>query len=161
LILVFDDLHWANDESLNLLTYLIENLSAPILLLCIGRPELFARRDAWTRHGGQRHTVLSLAPLSETDSAVLMHDLLSPCGEDPKVGDLVDAACTLAGGNPALLEHMVRVYLDMGVLEASETLGQDETWRIHADKISSVKLPLTVDEAVQARISALSQAERL
>lgn len=169
LVLVFDDMQWANDESLDKLAYLVENLRAPVLVVCIARPEMMARRDGWLRHGGDRHSLVELSPLSENDAAAVMQDLLSPCGEATAVDELIDAACNVAGGNPALLEQMVRIYLDTGVLEAQdgwsaaaadEGWGDDEKWIIHLDKLASARLPLTVEDAVQARIAALSPQER-
>jgi tetratricopeptide (TPR) repeat protein len=161
LVLVFDDQQWAQDESLDLVAYLIENLRAPVLIVCIARPEMLARRDGWLRHGGERHKALELSPLTEHEAAAAMQDLLSPCGEgDPAaVEELIDAACTLAGGNPALLEQMVRIYLDTGVLEIADDFD-DEKWSIHLEKLEHVRLPLTVQDAVQARIAALATAER-
>jgi tetratricopeptide (TPR) repeat protein len=158
-ILVLDDLQWGQDETLDLVTYLVENVKAPMLVICIARPELGARRDGWSRQGGAHHRVVTLAPLSETDGAAVMHDLLAPCGDDEAVEDLVDAACTLAGGNPALLEQMVRIYLDTGVLEATDDFD-DEKWNIHIEKLETVRLPLTVEDAVQARIASLAREER-
>ena len=160
IVLVFDDLHSAHDDSLDLLAYLIESLRAPILLVCIGRAELVARRDGWARHGGASHQVIELSPLSDTDAAAVMHDLLAPCGDDEAALDLVDAACTLAGGNPALLERMVRIFLDMGVLEQTDEFAEADVWKIHVDKLAEVRLPLTVEDAVHARIAALSPDER-
>src|SRR5207245_2380086 len=109
----------------------------------------------WLKHGGERHSLVELSPLSDNDAASVMHDLLSPCGDATAVEDLIDAACTLAGGNPALLEQMVRIYLDTGVLEAAgaavppeDDWGDEERWTIHLDKLASVRLPLTVEDAV-------------
>ena len=163
IVLVFDDLHWAHDDSLDLLAFLIETLRAPILILCIGRPELVARRDGWSRHGGSRHKVIELTPLGDADAAGVMHDMLAPCGDDEAVEDLVDAACTSSpGGNPALLERMVRIFLDMGVLENADEFSETDIWKIHVDKLANVRLPLTVEDAVHARIAALiaRRAER-
>jgi tetratricopeptide (TPR) repeat protein len=160
IVLVLDDLHWAHDDSLDLLAYLIESLHAPILLVCIGRPELVAKRDGWAKRGGGQHAVIELSPLSDTDAAAVMHDLLSPCGDAEGVEDLIDAACTLAGGNPALLERMVRIFLDMGVLENTDEFAESDVWTIHVDKLANVRLPLTVEDAVHARIAALSHEER-
>jgi tetratricopeptide (TPR) repeat protein len=161
IVLVLDDLHWAHDDSLDLLAFLIETLRAPILLLCIGRPELVARRDGWSRHGGSLHKLIELSPLSDVDAAAVMHDLLAPCGDDEAVEDLVDAACTLAGGNPALLERMLRIFLDMGVLENEDEFLESEVWKIHVDQLANVRLPLTVEDAVHARIAALTSEERV
>jgi tetratricopeptide (TPR) repeat protein len=159
LALVFDDLQWAHDDSLDLLAYLLETLRGPLLVVCIGRAELLARRDGWRRLGGERHTLVELSPLSEVDSAAVMQDLLSPCGEEADVEALVDEAVTLAGGNPALLEQMVRIYHDAGVLEVVDEF-EDERWKVHAEKLDQVQVPLTVQDAVQARIAALAPEER-
>jgi tetratricopeptide (TPR) repeat protein/type II secretory pathway predicted ATPase ExeA len=159
LVLVFDDLQFSHDDSLELLAYLVENLQGPIVIFCMGRPELLARRDGWRRHGSDRHSVLELSPLGDVESAAVMQDLLSPCGEEPAVEELVDEAVDLAGGNPSLLEQIVRIYHDTGVLEITDDF-EDERWTIHADKLAHVKLPLSVQDAVQARIAALAPEER-
>jgi tetratricopeptide (TPR) repeat protein len=158
-VLVFDDLQWAHDDSLELLASLVETLRAPILLVCIARPEMLVRRDDWRRRGGERHAIIDLSPLGDADAAAVMHDLLSPCGEPQELDQLVDEAVALAGGNPALLEQIVRVYHETGVLEATEQF-EDEHWTIHPDKLEGVKLPLSVQDAVQARIAALAVEER-
>ncbi len=54
---------------------------------------------------------------------------------------------------------MVRIYHDSGVLEVTDDF-EDERWSVHADKLANVKLPLTVQDAVQARIAALVAEER-
>ncbi|HEY8074806.1 MAG TPA: tetratricopeptide repeat protein [Labilithrix sp.] len=160
IVLVFDDLHWAHDESLDLLAYLVGTLEAPVLTLCLGRPELLAKRDDWSSHGCARHQVVELSPLSETDSARVMEELLAPAGDAAGVEELVEGACTLAGGNPALLERMVNIFHDMGVVEVKDEFAEVEQWTVHVDKLSEVKLPLTVEDAIQARIAALAPNER-
>ena len=175
LVLVLDDLQWAHEESLELLAYLVDNLEARALIIAVGRPELLARRDDWhlraggastgatgSPAGGSRHTLIELAPLSEMDASAVMHDLLSPCGDVAAAEELVDAACNLAGGNPALLEQMLRIYLDLGVLEPAhvDELTDEDKWNVHLEKMDEVKLPLTVEDAVTARIASLTQDER-
>jgi tetratricopeptide (TPR) repeat protein len=159
LILVFDDLQWAHDDSLELLAYLVENLRGPILLVCAARPEMLTRHDGWKRYGGDRHVVCELGPLDESDAAAFVRDLLAPCGDAVEIEELADTAVTLAGGNPALLEQIVRIYHDAGVLEATDDF-EDERWIIRADKLAGVQLPLTVQDAVQARIAALVRDDR-
>jgi tetratricopeptide (TPR) repeat protein len=160
IVLVFDDLHNAHDESLDLLGHLVDTLDAPILLLCLARPDMIAHRDDWRRHGGSRHRLVELSPLSETDSARVMEELLAPCGEVEGVEELVESAVTLAGGNPALLERTVRIFLDLGVIEVEDEFAEIERWRVHIDRLANVKLPLTVEDAIQARIAALAPPER-
>lgn len=160
IVLVFDDLQHAHDDSLELLAHLVDTLAAPALVVCVARPEMLARRDGWSRHGGARHKVIELSPLSDTDASAVMQELLAPCGEAPEVDELVDAACTLAGGNPALLERMVRIFHDIGVVRVEDSFSEVERWTVHADRLAEVRLPLTVEDAVQARIAALTPAER-
>jgi tetratricopeptide (TPR) repeat protein len=160
IVLVFDDLHFAHEESLDLLEHLIGGIDAPILMLCLARPDMIAKRDGWSKHGGARHKIVELSPLSDTDAARVMEDLLAPCGEADGIEELVDAACTLAGGNPALLERMVRIFHDMNVVEVQDEFAEVETWVIHVDRLSEVRLPLTVEDAIQARIAALAPPER-
>ena len=159
LVLVFDDLHYAHDDSLDLLEHLVHAVSGPILIVRVARSELVARRDGWKRNDA-KHTTVEISPLSETDAAAMIQDLLAPCGEGEAVEDLIDAACTLAGGNPALLEQMVRIYHDMGVLEIADPLAEEEVWKIHPEKVTSVKLPITIEDAITARIAALAPSER-
>jgi tetratricopeptide (TPR) repeat protein len=159
LVLVFDDLQWAHDDSLDLLAYLVDSLRAPIVLVCIARSEMITRREGWQRHGAQNHVLIELPPLSDAEAEALVRDLLAPCGEDPAVDELVDEAVVLAGGNPALLEQIVRIYHDTGVLEITDDFG-DEHWSIHPGRLAQVKLPLSVRDAVQARISSLTPDER-
>ncbi len=157
LVLVLDDLQWAHEESLELLAYLVDGLEARALIIAVGRPELLARRDDWRGKAPGRHTIIELAPLSEIDASAVMHDLLSPCGDEAATEELVDAACNLAGGNPALLEQMLRIYLDLGVLVPAhvDELTDEDRWIVHLEKMDEVKLPLTVEDAVTARIATL------
>jgi tetratricopeptide (TPR) repeat protein len=159
LVLLFDELHWAEDDTLDLLSYLVETLQGPIFLICLAKGDLLARRDGWRRLGGDRHTLIELPALADADAAAMMHDLLAPCGGAPEVTDLVEAAVTLAGGNPALLEQIVRIYQEKGVLEVGDEF-EDEHWTIELPKLAQVKLPLTVQDAVQARVAALAPRER-
>ncbi len=168
LTLVFDDLQHAHREALELLAHLTQSVNAPILFLCLGRSQFVSRFDGWpvsSRAGSrdvitqERHSSLELTPLSETDAAAVMQDLLSPCGDDPNVEELVEGACNLAGGNPALLEQMVSVFQEMKVIEA-DPFAENDQWTIHIDRIEDVRLPMSVEDAVQARIAALSPEER-
>jgi tetratricopeptide (TPR) repeat protein len=160
IVLVLDDLHAAQEESLDLIAHLIDGLRAPILIVALARPELKTTHETWVKNGEGRHTTIELFPLSDADSAEVMDDLLSPCGDTEDTEALVDSACTLAGGNPALLEQMVRIFLDRGVLEPHSDGGEDERWVVHHERLAEVRLPLTVEEAVQARIAALTPGER-
>ncbi|MBW2529403.1 MAG: tetratricopeptide repeat protein [Deltaproteobacteria bacterium] len=158
LIMVFDDLHLAHDDSLALLRYLLEYLQARVLVLCSARTELTSRYEDWDRIAEDRHDLLELDTLDDADATEMMEALLKPCSAD--VQPLVDAARSFAGGNPMMLEQMVRIYHDVGVLEEQQTATGEPQWAVHLDKLSSARLPMTIDDAVNARIAALDGEEK-
>jgi tetratricopeptide (TPR) repeat protein len=156
--LIFEDLHAAHDDSLALLRYLLEYLSGPILVICAARPELLLRHEDWARAGEARHRVLELPALAEAEASAMMRALLAPCEGGPPA-KLVEAACSLAGGSPLLLEQMVRIYVDTGVLEDQSLLSEQPRWQANLEKLASATLPQTVEDAVNARLATLSSDE--
>lgn len=158
LVLVFDDLHLAHEDSLSLLRYLLEYLQARVLVVCSARSELISRYEDWDRIAEDRHDVLEIGTLDDADATAMMEALLKPCNGD--IRPLVEAACSFAGGNPMMLEQMVRIYHDVGVLQELSDGASGVTWAINLDKLSSARLPMTIDDAVNARIAALEPEER-
>ncbi|MBI2393271.1 MAG: tetratricopeptide repeat protein [Deltaproteobacteria bacterium] len=175
LTIVLEDLHNAHDDSLEIIEYLAAHVQAPLMMVVTARPELLARRAGWTAIAGERHSTLEVGPLPDLDAQRMMEQLLAPVtasGGAAGAGDgdeipqeLIDAAVDMAGGNPALLEKMVRILHDSGVLTAEDMPTDDpdiheERWHVNLDRLSAVSLPLNVQEAVSARLSALSPTER-
>ena len=111
LVLVFEDLHWADDGMLDFVDYLAEWADqVPLLVVGTARPELLARRPGWG--GGKPNAVtLSLAPLSEQDTARLIGLLLSrPVLEAGQQAVLL----AQAGGNPLYAEQYVQMMDEQG-----------------------------------------------
>lgn len=161
LALMFEDLHFAHEDSLDLLRYLLEYLSGPILIVCTARPELLLRYEDWPRFGEPRHELISLGLLSDEDSAALMKELLAPAAQNGLVPRaLVDTALSFAGGNPQLLEQMLRMYKERGVLTEEDDFSEETRFRVHLDKLSSARLPITVEDAIDARLAALLPEEK-
>ncbi|HEY3669141.1 MAG TPA: tetratricopeptide repeat protein, partial [Polyangiaceae bacterium] len=154
LCLVCEDVHAADEDSIELLRYLIENLKGPIVIACLARPEFLARHEGWREIGGARHEVIELGAVTAHESTEIMGALLSKSqgGAAPR---LIDAAVGMAGGTPGLLEHMVRIFFDSGVLR-----DNGDTWAVDLDRLANARLPLTVADAVAARIAALSARDR-
>ena len=77
LVLVFEDLHWADDSLLDFIDHLVDwATGVPLLVVCTARPELLARRLGWG--GGKPNAAtISLSPLSDDDTARLVHALSS------------------------------------------------------------------------------------
>lgn len=151
IVIAFDDLHHAQDDALELVEYLAGSLrDTSVLILVAARPELLARRVDWAKGS----TRMELAPLTSDDAASLLLKLLEPAGDVPN--ELVDTAVDVAAGSPYLLEQMVRTYFDAGVLR----VGEAGAWEVDLDRLDDAQLPLTVEQAISARISSLAPAER-
>ena len=108
-VLVLEDLHWADDELLDFVDYLVDwATGVPILIVCTSRPELLERRPAWG--GGKLNaTTLSLAPLSDADTTRLLAGLLArPLLPADTQNDLL----ARSGGNPLYAEHYARMLLE-------------------------------------------------
>ena len=159
--LVLEDLHFAHEDSLSLLRYLLEYVTGPILVLVAAREELLARDEDWSTVGERRHTVIELGTLAEADAAAMMEALLAPCATEGQVPrELVESACTFAAGNPLYLEQMVRIFHDTGVLHEEASLTEEHVWTVHVDKLHTARLPLTIEDAVNARLAALDAEEK-
>lgn len=154
--LIVDDLDRASDDALDLGRAVFTSLrDAPIFILAAARPDLLVRRPDWAAApDGVDLRVQELSPLRPDDAGKLVLRLLDPLGDPPE--ELVDAAVDVSGGSPALLEQMVRAYVASGVV-AREPDGR---WQAHVERLDDAQLPLSVEDAVAARIGALSPIER-
>jgi tetratricopeptide (TPR) repeat protein len=138
LVLVFEDLHFADDGLLDFVDHLVDWASGvPILVVGTARPELLGRRPGWG--GGKPNALtLSLSPLADAETAQLVHSLL----DRPVLpADVQETLLERAGGNPLYAEEFVRLLDERG---ASEELP----------------LPETVQGLIAARIDALPREEK-
>jgi len=158
LVIVFEDLERADDRSLDRLQALAGELAeGPLLIVATARPEFLVRRPSW---GEGNHTRVDLGPLARPELAALMRAML---GDDELVPAFVDRAAAESAGNPALLEQLLRVYQQHGILsvenQASARVG-GRGWMIDLERVARETMALTPEEAAQKRIAALSDAER-
>ncbi len=153
LTLVLEDFQWAHEDSLELVQHLVKTMrEVPLLLIIVARPQLMTRSPSWME--GQGESIrFDLGPLSHDQASELVRTLLKPTGKPPE--EMVEAAVELAGGNPYLLEQMVRAFIRGGALK----VRTDGTWDVDLSKLDAAQLPLSVDDAINARISALTTAE--
>jgi len=106
LVLVFEDLHWADDALLDFVDHVADWASGvPILIVGTARPELLSRRPGWG--GGKPNALtLSLSPLTDDETARLVHALLArPVLQAEVQATLLERA----GGNPLYAEEFVRL----------------------------------------------------
>jgi class 3 adenylate cyclase/tetratricopeptide (TPR) repeat protein len=117
LVLVFEDLHWAEEEMLDLVEHLADSVrDVPILIICLARNDLLDRRRGWG--GGKvRASAIELQALSRGDSETLV-DAFS-CGAPAALTPERRAAVLdTTEGNPLFLEETVRMLLESGAAGA-------------------------------------------
>jgi class 3 adenylate cyclase/tetratricopeptide (TPR) repeat protein len=123
LVLVFEDLHWADEALLDFVDELVDwATGVPLLVICTARPELLTGRPGWG--GGKPNAVtISLSPLSDEATARLVHALL-----DRAVLPAETQAALLAhaGGNPLYAEEFARLSQERG-LEGGEEIALPES----------------------------------
>ncbi len=136
LILLFEDIHWAEPPLLDLIEHLADWVRAPVLVLCLARPELLDARPGWG--GGRvRSTAIELDPLSEDESAELVEQLLDQLagasGERPV--SLPQEALERAEGNPLFVEETIRMFLESGTSDDSADRVPDTLQALIAARI--------------------------
>ncbi len=150
LVLVFEDLHWADDGLLDFVDYLVEwAAGVPLLVVCVARPELLTRRPGWGG-GKPNSTTLSLAPLSRDETALLLAALLE---QAVLPVELQTELLARAEGNALYAEEYVRMLQDRGHLHR-----EDGRWRF--EQAENFPLPESVQGLVAARLDALPAEEK-
>ncbi len=153
-VLQLEDLHWADNESLDFLNFLCEvNRDVALLILSFSRPSLFERRTDWPGIGGI-HQRINLRPLDNTDSRLLANELLKKLPEVPAaLRELVTGG---SEGNPFYMEELVKMLIDRGAIQTKAN-----GWTLNAEKLLSTQVPSTLTGVLQARLDGLPAAERL
>jgi class 3 adenylate cyclase/tetratricopeptide (TPR) repeat protein len=147
LVIVFEDLHWADDGLLDFIDHLVEWASGvPLLIICTARPELLERRPGWSETRENALT-LSLSALTDDDTSALVGSLL----EDNVLPERAwSALLSRAGGNPLYAGEYVRMLVDQGLV-APGANGAPE---------GELPLPGSIQAIIAARLDALPAAEK-
>src|SRR3954453_19517585 len=149
-VVVVEDIHWADPALLDLLEELTDRVSGPVVFLCPSRPDLTATRPGWG--GGRRNTSsVALDPLTAEESDELIRALLAVDDLPPSVHDRI---LERAEGNPFFLEEIVRRLVDGGLIEYV-----DDRWRA-TEGIEEVEIPDTVQAVLAARIDLLDPNDK-
>ncbi|MBN1966889.1 MAG: AAA family ATPase, partial [Anaerolineae bacterium] len=148
--LFLEDLHWADDRSLDLVTHLLAEIPAGrLLVIGLARPALFERHPDW----GAGWTRLDLVPLAEADSRALVADILQKALSVPD--DLRDLIVRGAEGNPFYVEELIKMLLDDGVI-----VRDPSGWRVELARLKAIRVPPTLTGVLQARLDGLPGEER-
>lgn len=152
-VIFLDDIHWADDRSLDLVEMLSQACEAsPILIVALARPVLLEQRPAWGE-GQASHTRLLLTPLTSRESRQLIDEILRNAGTVPKA--LKELIVGRAEGNPFFVEELIKILIDQRIL-----LPGAEAWTIDESRLEEVEVPTTLIGVLQARLDSLSPSER-
>jgi class 3 adenylate cyclase/tetratricopeptide (TPR) repeat protein len=135
-VFVFEDIHWAQPSEIALLEYLAQHVrDSPVMIVAAARPELLDTHATWGT-GLTAQTTIPLDPLQSQDAETLAAHVVRVMGDEEfDMAHIVDTA----GGNPLFLEELSASMVELGATK---------------------DLPVTVREAIAARIDALPTEAR-
>jgi class 3 adenylate cyclase/tetratricopeptide (TPR) repeat protein len=137
LVLVFEDLHWADGDLLDFIEHVLEWANeVPLLVVCSARPELLETRPGW---GANRpnSSMIVLSVLRDEDVAQIVTALLGSSGLSAETRGVLLAQ---AAGNPLYAEQYTRLFLELGRVDEAQ--------------------PATLQGLIAARLDALSPADK-
>jgi class 3 adenylate cyclase/predicted ATPase len=135
-VLAFEDLHWTDPTSLDLLCSLAERgAHAPLFIIATARPEF---RPPWSLRS--HHRVISLSPLDRADVARMVGEL---AGRDPLSKEVVDGVSERTGGVPLFVEEVTRLLLERGAAGGLQAI------------------PPTLQQSLAARLDRLGEAREV
>jgi tetratricopeptide (TPR) repeat protein len=148
-VLVFEDVHWADEGLLEFIDHLTAwATGAPLLIVCTARPAIFERHSGWgTAHANS--TLVTLSPLSDDETSAVVTALLGEGVPETVQQDLLEHA----EGNPLYAGEYARMLVDRGFLRR-----EDGAWRVEASE--ELPLPESVQAIISARVDALPPEEK-
>ena len=150
LVLVFEDIHWADDGLLDFIGYLADWAQGPIMLLTAARPDLLEKQVGWG--GGKRnYSAIYLDALSGPESEAMLDELTDGC-LPPSVKNTVFAR---SEGNPLFTEEIVRMFIDKEAL--TRTTGG---WQ-YVPGADEPVVPTSIQSLIAARLDALPSEEKM
>ena len=151
-VLLLEDIHWADDSSLDAINHLaMNNPTQRMLIICVGREVLLERRQHWGE-GQDCHSRLTLKPLSKRESRQLVGENLKKVDDVPLY--LREMIVDGAEGNPYYIEELIKMLVENGVIIKGE-----ERWEIEHTKLADLDVPATLTGVLQARLDSLPAEE--
>ena len=156
LVIVFDDLHWADEASLHLLLNSVDlSATQPIVFLCMARPD----RDAasWDsiqkmkEQLGEGFHFIQLTPLQVEQTETLLNHLVGEKSLPPSIRELI---INRAEGNPFFVEEIIR-----SLIETGQIVRENGHWRAVSES-AAIALPHNLRGVLSARIDRLPEGSR-
>ena len=149
LLVVVEDIHWAEDAFLDLIEHVADSADAPMLVVCVTRPELFERRAGWG--GGERTQRVDLETLGNDAVESLIAGYL---GGAPLAEQARRRIVEVADGNPLYVEQVLSMLVDEGVLEQRAGV-----WTPTVD-LAELSIPVGIQALLTARLELLEPDQR-
>jgi class 3 adenylate cyclase len=148
LVLVFEDIQWADEGLLDFVEHVLDwARDIPLLIVCTSRPELLDRRSSWGKR--KSSTTLLVPPLSNDETVQLVSKLADGAVQASRAEAIVGAA----SGNPLYAVEFVRMLEDRGLLRISRSQTV-----IAADQ--ALPVPQSLNSIIAARLDALSADDK-
>ena len=152
-LMLLEDLQWADDSSLDLVGHLIDELQdTELFVVGAARPELYERRPYWGE-GLESYSILELKLLSKRASRNLVDEILQRVLVVPDA--LRELVVKGSEGNPYYVEELLKVLIEDRVIERG-----DRVWTIDLERLAEVQVPATLTGILQARLDALPGGEK-
>src|SRR5438132_2173676 len=150
-VIVIDDLQWAESVIFEIIEGIAERAEdAPLLLLCVARPQLLETHAGWAA-GRANAATITLDALSPTETATLISRLLDV---DDLPSDLRATVVARSEGNPLFCEEFLRMLIDEGHVERVR-----DRWRASAT-VADVRVPESIQALLGARLDNLDDDEK-
>jgi predicted ATPase/class 3 adenylate cyclase len=151
LIVVVDDIQWAEQPILSAIDQLVERVaSAPVLVIAIARPEFLENRRDWSS-GKPNSTTITLDPLSPHDTGTLISRLLEI---EALPAELRAQIIERSAGTPLFCEEFIHMLIDEGHL-----VREGMSWRA-TGSIGQIRVPQSINAVLAARLDGLSDADK-
>jgi predicted ATPase/class 3 adenylate cyclase len=159
-VILLDDIHWADQPSLDALTQLARDCpELRLLIVCLSRPTLLEHRPDWAEPptlGDAQSVQIPLAPLPREATHQLVREILHTVETLPP--SLLEDIVTSAEGNPFYTEELIEVLVDDGVIRKDDSTG---AWHSDPARLDRLRVPSTLMAVLQARLDHLPLAERI
>ena len=146
LVVVIDDLHWAEQALFDLVQQLLELAQAPVLIICLARPEALDTRPDWPG------SILHLEPLTDAEAARLIEDLIGGAGLQEDVSERVLEA---AAGVPLFVEELLAILVEDDLVRQLP----DGRW-VGRGSLADFAIPPTIDALLAERLDRLDARQR-
>jgi class 3 adenylate cyclase/tetratricopeptide (TPR) repeat protein len=157
ILMVFEDIHQADEASLDFLLELGRELAAqPLLIICTARPSLLQLRPGWNQ-SRENHQTFHLQPLNKIDSRSLAAELTRRIAEAPK--PLRDLLVERSAGNPLFMEELFSMLVEERiVIPGAEPQAP---WRVEVGRLERLRVPPSLAGILQSRFDNLLYPEKL